>query len=78
MKLDLLSYQSWPETKKNLTLVILLDVSTCIPRLLSGLHVQIYSNSWELKFVREYGDPSRNVFKRNGAVTHIVVTSILH
>jgi len=35
-----------------------LDVSTCISRHLCGLHVQTYFNSWELKFVRVYDDPS--------------------
>jgi len=38
--------------------------------------VQIYFNSWELKFVRVYGDPSRNLFKQNGSVTFILVTSV--
>lgn len=61
-----------------MALVILLDVSTCISRHLSGLHVQTYSNSWELIFVRVYGDPFRNVFKQNGSVTFILLTSVLN
>jgi len=60
-----------------MALVILLGVSTCISCHLSGLRVQIYSNSWDLKCVRVYDDPSRNVFKQNGSVTFILLTSVL-